>query len=774
MALRIEDLDAPRVVPGAEDSIRRDLEWLGLAWEGEVVHQSRRAAAYEAALERLGAMGRTYLCDCSRRELSLVASAPHEHDLLRYTGACRDKPRDRPMRRPPAVRLRTEPGDVVTVHDRILGTLREDVHAVTSDFVLRRGDGVFAYQLAVVVDDLAMGITEIVRGRDLASSTPRQALLARLLGQELPATAHVPMLVDRSGERLAKRSRSVTLAGLREAGVSAAEIVGALAGALGLAEDATPRTARSLVPWRTAGLGAPAVPAPALSPRPSARGVGGVAGVDDLQSFEGEHPSPPRATSMSAEVDLAPGDVLQRKYRLLERLGEGGMAEVWLAHNAALDVQVAVKVMRREFARDPRAVTRFRREARITASLQHKNIVKVYDFGITSRGAPFLVMELLAGETLAARLKRRGRLPPTEAVRVVLLALKGITVAHAQGIVHRDLKPENVFLAIEDGGSERPKILDFGVSSLARAGSDQTTRSTPVGTPAYLPPEVIREDRRGDARGDVWALGLLLYECLHGSLPWVSTTTHQLLESICHDEVPSLKDVPGVDDELDAIVHRALSKSPASRFPGARELFDALNAWLGVRADALALSSSMPRLRQAVSADPHADDSPTTIGPSLPSSPPSEGGVARTHHRPKERRQTASRAPWMIGVAGIGAIGAMAWLGTQARPSLPQPASPPVVESSSATPPPAASSDRVMLRIEDLPEDAKVYVNGQRVELPLEVRRGETQHTRVEAEGYLPWEQVVTAEGSVRLVYNASPKPRAAPKTQRGYKDVPY
>lgn len=254
----------------------------------------------------------------------------------------------------------------------------------------------------------------------------------------------------------------------------------------------------------------------------------------------------------------------------------------------------------------------------------------------------------------------------------------------------------------------------------------------------------------------------------------MSTTTHQLLESICHDEVPSLKDVPGVDDELDAIVHRALSKSPASRFPGARELFDALNAWLGVRADALALSSSMPRLRQAVSADPHADDSPTTIGPSLPSSPPSEGGVARTHHRPKERRQTASRAPWMIGVAGIGAIGAMAWLGTQARPSLPQPASPPVVESSSATPPPAASSDRVMLRIEDLPEDAKVYVNGQRVELPLEVRRGETQHTRVEAEGYLPWEQVVTAEGSVRLVYNASPKPRAAPKTQRGYKDVPY
>jgi glutamyl-tRNA synthetase len=245
VVVRVEDIDTPRVVRGSAARILEDLEWLGLGWdEGPDAAgpcapytQSERAPLYEAALAGLGARGLTYLCDCSRAEIARVASAPHAGEETRYPGTCRDKDPERKMKRDPAVRVRVPEG-VVEFDDGVLGHYAQDVAGVVGDFVLRRGDGVFAYQLAVTVDDLTMDITDVVRGEDLVGSTPRQLLLAGLLGGRAPRYWHVPLVVATDGARLAKRTPGGTIRELREAGFKREEIVGPLRAGLGL--DATP------------------------------------------------------------------------------------------------------------------------------------------------------------------------------------------------------------------------------------------------------------------------------------------------------------------------------------------------------------------------------------------------------------------------------------------------------------------------------------------------------------------------------------------------------
>ena len=237
--LRIEDLDRDRCRPAHADALRADLEWLGLDWDAETAPQSTRDGAYAAAVEALAAAGEVYECFCTRRELA-VASAPHGPDAeRRYPGTCRDlSPAERAARRAdgrrPALRVRM-PTDPVTVDDRLHGPVTQDVAAVVGDVTVRRSDGLYAYQLAVVVDDAADGVTDVVRGDDLLPSTPRQVVLQRLLGLPAPAYAHVPLVLGQDGARLAKRHGAVTLAELRDAGVAAGRVVGALAASAGLA-----------------------------------------------------------------------------------------------------------------------------------------------------------------------------------------------------------------------------------------------------------------------------------------------------------------------------------------------------------------------------------------------------------------------------------------------------------------------------------------------------------------------------------------------------------
>jgi glutamyl-tRNA synthetase len=257
---RLEDLDPPRVVPGVAAAQLEDLAWLGLDWdEGPDAGgpfapyvQSERAAFYETALQRLAAGGRLFPCRLSRRDLAAIASAPHGAEEAPYPAALRPRELDPgwfardEATRDAALRFRVDAGPV-TFDDRVQGALTERVDLTVGDFVLRRRDGLWAYQLAVVVDDLAMEIDEVVRGADLLASTARQIQLIRALGGEPPAYAHVPLLLDAAGGKLSKRDDSLTLGSLRAAGVRPEALTGYLAHSLGLLDRPEPCRPADLV-----------------------------------------------------------------------------------------------------------------------------------------------------------------------------------------------------------------------------------------------------------------------------------------------------------------------------------------------------------------------------------------------------------------------------------------------------------------------------------------------------------------------------------------------
>lgn len=251
--LRVEDLDGPRTVPGADAAMLHDLRWLGLDWdEGPDVGgphapyvQSARTARYVAALEALRSAGHVYACTCTRKEIAAIASAPHglDEEGPRYPGTCRGGPTH--PGRAASWRFRM-PEPSPGFEDALAGTFAPGALG-GGDFVVARSDGATSYQLAVVVDDLAMQVREVVRGDDLLSSVPRQVALARALGGEPPAWLHVPLVLAADGQRLGKRHGSASLASLRERGVSAARVVGRLAETLGLAEPGEDLSAMALV-----------------------------------------------------------------------------------------------------------------------------------------------------------------------------------------------------------------------------------------------------------------------------------------------------------------------------------------------------------------------------------------------------------------------------------------------------------------------------------------------------------------------------------------------
>lgn len=234
IVLRIDDLDTPRVLEGSESSILRDHAWLGLDWDEGPYRQSERLEAYVEALERLGEQGQLYPCTCSRKEIQQIASAPHGGEIP-YPGTCRQGTSH--PGRPEALRFRFE-APSPAFDDRLKGPFPQG--AVEGDFVVRRADGLFAYQLAVVVDDAAQGITEVVRGDDLLDSTPRQLALYQALGLPSPSFVHVPLVLDGSGARLSKRSGSIAIEEYRQRGVSPEEMLGMLASSLGLLDAPRP------------------------------------------------------------------------------------------------------------------------------------------------------------------------------------------------------------------------------------------------------------------------------------------------------------------------------------------------------------------------------------------------------------------------------------------------------------------------------------------------------------------------------------------------------
>jgi glutamyl-Q tRNA(Asp) synthetase len=236
--VRMEDLDTPRVVPGAADEILAALRRYGLEWDGEVVCQSQRIALYEAALDRLRAKGLVYECACSRADLQRAASAPLGAELV-YPGTCRNGLQGRVAR---AIRFRV-PAETIAFDDLLRGPIDEHLPTSTGDFVVKRADGVFAYQLAVVVDDAAQGVTQVVRGGDLLLSTPRQIALQRALGYATPQYAHLPLVTNPDGSKLGKRDGALPLPALDDR-----HVVETLAQALEiLGIDVAPATPRAML-----------------------------------------------------------------------------------------------------------------------------------------------------------------------------------------------------------------------------------------------------------------------------------------------------------------------------------------------------------------------------------------------------------------------------------------------------------------------------------------------------------------------------------------------
>ncbi len=300
----------------------------------------------------------------------------------------------------------------------------------------------------------------------------------------------------------------------------------------------------------------------------------------------------------------APGLVVAGKYKLEDLVGKGGMGEVWRAFDQSLERPVALKFISDEVLERASVRSRFIAEAKAAARLRTPHVVSIYEQGLVD-DTPYIAMELLDGEDLRARLKRRRRLSPAEVCAIVDQIAQGLRVAHAEGIVHRDLKPGNVFLARE-GDRETVKLLDFGVAKRDTGRpSNLTATGEMVGSVYYMSPEQVRGSRDLDARADIWSLGVLCYRALTGRLPFKGESVGDVAVNICTtDPKPPTTVRPDLPRELDDFILQALAREPNHRFRTATALADALIACCGRDLSTAPPSSSAPSCRANPLDDP--------------------------------------------------------------------------------------------------------------------------------------------------------------------------
>jgi serine/threonine-protein kinase len=387
-------------------------------------------------------------------------------------------------------------------------------------------------------------------------------------------------------------------------------------------------------------------------------------------------------------MNLFPGAVIAQRYELERLLGQGGMGTVWAAKHALTQKRVALKFLKE--AAQPELVRRFVREAQAASAVRHPNVIGIHDVIMLEDGLPAMVMDLLEGESLAARLERAGALGAAELSNVMVPVLSAVGAAHALGIVHRDLKPDNVFLArVADSAEVRPMVLDFGICKLMSSEALMSNESTltrtgsVMGTPYYMAPEQVFGERDVDARADVWAIGVMMYECCTGQRPFEGENIGQLIKHVLSGSYRPLTEVaPHLPASLSVAIARMLTFDRTQRAPDLREMFEVLRTTSTVSAP----SFKAAQLRRAPS------EAPPDVGLLRQPDPPAAGAVAHPSTSSIDRRP--SRAlPWLVGVGLVlvGGAGTVLLRSTLLAPTPAPSPSAPAFASPAAAPSPLAA-----------------------------------------------------------------------------------
>ncbi len=280
--------------------------------------------------------------------------------------------------------------------------------------------------------------------------------------------------------------------------------------------------------------------------------------------------------------ELPSNSLVAGKYILVRRIGQGGMGSVWEGKHQSLGTRVAIKFIDREHADNQEARARFDREARAAAAIQSKHAIQIFDHGITDDGKPFIVMEMLEGESLEDRLKHQPVMPLKEVAVILQQVCRAVQKAHDAGVVHRDLKPDNIYLCkTAEDDHETAKVLDFGIAKVQGgtnpALSSGTKTGAVIGTPFFMSPEQARGLRAIDHRTDIWSLGVIAYRAVVGKLPFDGESVGDLLVKICTAPLPRPSaEQPSLSGEFDLWFARALAREPADRFSSANDFADAL------------------------------------------------------------------------------------------------------------------------------------------------------------------------------------------------------
>jgi serine/threonine-protein kinase len=287
---------------------------------------------------------------------------------------------------------------------------------------------------------------------------------------------------------------------------------------------------------------------------------------------------------------VVPGAILAGKYRMEAAIGFGGMGAVWRATHLGLGEPVAIKLVSAEFVRSREGLRRFDTEAKAAAKIGGRHVPRVFDNGVLEDGTPYLVMDLLLGQTLFARIHQDGPIPLPETVSILDQCGRALTRAHSLGIIHRDIKPDNIFLAnsVDEDSAYVVKVLDFGIAKLTDAsdGAVSTTRTGAIlGTPTFMSPEQARGVRAIDSRADLYSLGLVAYTMLTGNLAFTGESIGDLLIQICVSPLPTLRAAaPWLPPAMEDWFQKACARDPDARFPTARALVDGLRVAAGISA----------------------------------------------------------------------------------------------------------------------------------------------------------------------------------------------